>query len=221
MDFQIIISEILAQKPDVFPEFVRKVLQTQPGGYGYGDTLCGTRIPILRKIAKKYSDISLTICEKLLQNELHESRFVALIILIYKFKKFPKEVLDVYLKNTKYVNNWDLVDCSAHHILGKFSIDNGDMNKILKLSNSDNLWENRISIVSTWAFIKANHFMLTFDICEKFINHEHHLIHKACGWMLREISKKDPIVVVEFLNDHKNIPSIMKSYAMEWIRKRA
>ena len=113
-----------------------------------------------------------------------------------------------------------MVDCSAPHIIGKYACITGDTSPVYQLANSDNLWKNRISIVATLALIKTGNFMPTIELCEKFINHEHHLIHKACGWMLREISKCNPDIVVEFIKDHQDISSIMKNYALEWIRKR-
>ena len=215
-----IVEEIISKKPEFLPKIYLIAFQIKPGGYGEGDEICGTSIPTLRKIAKKYSKISLDECERLLQNKLHDARFVALCILNHRFKTEPIEVQDLYLKNMKYVNNWDLVDCSAPHILGKYCLMTGDSEKIWQLSDSDNLWENRASIVATWTLIKADNFMLTLELCDKFINHEHHLIHKACGWMLREISKKDPEVVVEFIKDHQDISSITKNYALEWLKKR-
>ena len=215
-----IVSEIISYKPEFVPKIYKIAFQIKPGGYGEGDEICGISIPTLRKIAKKFCQISLDDCEKLLQNKLHDARFVALVILNHKFKTEPVEVQDLYLKNMKYVNNWDLVDCSAPHILGKFCLMTGDPEKILKLSESENFWENRAAVVATLTLIKADNFMLTLDLCDKFINHEHHLIHKACGWMLREVSKKNPEVVIEFIKDHQNISSITKSYALEWLKKR-
>ena len=156
----------------------------------------------------------------MLQNNLHEARFVALIILKHKFRSEPDKVLSLYLANTKHINNWDLVDCSASHILGEYTRITGNDAYISQLASSDNLWDNRISVVATFALIKAGNFMPTIALCERFINHKHHLIHKACGWMLREISKYNPNIVIEFLNDHQNISSIMKNYALEWIKKR-
>jgi 3-methyladenine DNA glycosylase AlkD len=110
------------------------------------------------------------------------------------------------------------VDISSYKIVGSYCLSIGDTDIIWELADSTNMWENRIAIVSSWAFIKANSFTLTLNLCEHFLNHEHHLIHKACGWMLREISKRDPFIVIEFINDHK-VSSITKSYALEIIRK--
>lgn len=215
-----VVSEILAHKPEIVPKIFITALQIKPGGYGECDTICGTSYPMLRKIAKAYAGISYDECEKLLKNKLHEARFVALIILKHKFSSDMQRVKSLYLDNLQYVNNWDLVDCSAPHIIGKYACITGDTSPVYQLANSDNLWKNRISIVATLALIKTGNFMPTIELCEKFINHEHHLIHKACGWMLREISKCNPDIVVEFIKDHQDISSIMKNYALEWIRKR-
>ncbi len=213
-----IVSEIVSNAPEICPKIIERAFQTQPGGYGFGDKFIGTRVPILRKIAKKYKDISLKDSELLLQNPLHEARFTALVILVKHFKKHPECVFQIYKSNTKHINNWDLVDVSSQWIVGNYCLLNHKNDQILEFANSDDLWENRIAIVSSWAFIKKNYFQLTFDLCEHFMQHEHHLIHKACGWMLREVSKRDPLQVIEFVNDHK-MPSIMRSYALESIRK--
>lgn len=219
MSYNDVISEIIACKPDIVPKLFITALQIKPGGYGEGDTICGTNYPTLRKIAKKYADIPYKECEKLLQNKLHEARFVALIILKHKFRTDPNKVLSLYLTNTKHINNWDLVDCSAPHILGEYIRITGKDSYISQLASSDNLWENRISIVATLTLIKVGNFVPTIKLCERFINHNHHLIHKACGWMLREISKYNPNIIIEFLNDHQDISSIMKNYSLEWIKK--
>lgn len=216
-----IITDILSERPKELPRIISVAFQLQPGGYGHGDKFCGTKWPVLRKTAKKYKDISLSECETLLQNPLHEARFVALAILTSKFKKFPDEVCEIFMRNLKFINNWDLTDCFSRYILGEYSILHNDNSLIIELSESDNLWENRISIVSTFAYIKRFQFILTFNLCEKFFNHEHHLIHKACGWMLREISKIEPETVIDFIRENPQMPSIMRSYAMEWIRKKS
>lgn len=214
-----VIQEVLENKPDFVPEFLKTVLQIKTGGYGEGDTLLGVKIPTLKKIAQKYKDISLDELEKLIKSRYHEVRYLSLIILNKKFKKAPLDVLNMYLNNLKYVNNWDLVDISAYNIVGKYCIASGDNDVIYKLSESENLWKNRIAIVATYEFIKNENFFLTLELCEHFLDHEHHLIQKACGWMLREISKRSPEIVVDFIRTHQNISSIMKSYALEYLRK--
>ncbi len=196
--------------------FLEKVLQTQFGGYGYGDQLAGVRTPILRQIASRYKHLPVDTVEQLLHDQLHEARFVALVILIHKFKKNPGCVCQTYLNNTTFVNNWDLVDISAPHIVGNFCVMQNDDTHIWNLAKSTNLWENRIAIVSSWAFVKQNQLTLTTELCKYLINHNHHLIHKACGWMLREVGKKDPKVLIAFLQKYQNtLPRITLSYAKE------
>ena len=215
-----VIAEILKSKPEIVPKIYIVSLQIKPGCYGEGDTICGTSVPKLRHIAKKFHDIHLSDCEKLLQHKLHEARFVALMILRHRFKNCPNDVVSQYLKNVIYVNNWDLVDCSAPYIIGQYALMTKDNSIIDDLSESDNFWKNRIAVVATLAHIKTGNFIPTINLCSKYIRHKHHLVQKACGWMLREISKKDPNIVLEFIADHQEISSIMKSYALEWIRKK-
>jgi 3-methyladenine DNA glycosylase AlkD len=193
--------------------------QTQPGGYGFGDKFCGVNVPTLRKIAAANENISPEHLEKLLQNELHEARFVALVLLVEKFKISEKQCLGLYLKNTKFINNWDLVDVSADKICGAHCLASGSSDILWKLAKSNDLWENRIAIVASLAFIRDNKLQLTLDLCNHFLKHEHHLIHKACGWMLRELGKRNENLLIEFIDEHK-LPGIMKSYALEIIKKR-
>lgn len=215
-----IVSEILAYRPKELSKFQISALQVKPGGYGEGDTLCGTSCPQLRRIARKYANIPDDECEKLLCHNLHEARFVALVILRHKFFSDPEKIAHLYLDNTRHINNWDLVDCSAPYIIGEYMRLTNNYEHVYKLAASDNLWENRIAIVSTLSLIKAGSFTLALELCEKFLTHKHHLIHKACGWMLREISKRNSATVIAFIKDHHNISSITKSYALEWLKKR-
>jgi 3-methyladenine DNA glycosylase AlkD len=132
-------------------------------------------------------------------------------------ENLQKDIVQMYLDNTKFINNWGLVDISAHHIVGKYF--HSDDKIFETLSDSNDLWENRIAIVATQTFIKQSNFELTLRLCKKFLKHTHHLIHKACGWMLREVGKKDESVLVDFLQKHhKNMPRIMLSYAKERLK---
>ncbi|MDR2628646.1 MAG: DNA alkylation repair protein [Puniceicoccales bacterium] len=213
-----IIAEIAALGSSSSAKQCERFFQARPGGYGYGDKFCGASVPDLRKVAKKHSNISLGEIEKLLQNSLHEARFVALVLLIEKFKMAPEEVISVYLANTRFINNWDLVDVAAYKICGEYCQKNNGINIIWELAKSKDLWENRIAIVSSLAFIRNGNLQLTIDLCKHFLNHPHHLMHKACGWMLREVGKRDTNLLLDFVNSHK-LPGIMKSYALEIIRK--
>jgi 3-methyladenine DNA glycosylase AlkD len=213
-----IIDEIELHGSAARSESAKIFLQICPGGYGFGDRVCGADAPTLRKIAATYANISLSESEELLQNDLHDARFVALVILSGKFQRDGEGVFGVYIKNTKFINNWDLVDVSAHKICGAHCLQIGDATAIWQLANSDDLWENRIAVVSTLAFIRAGELQLTLNVCEHLLNHRHHLIHKACGWMLRELGKRDKNALIDFVNSHK-LPGIMKSYALEIVKK--
>jgi 3-methyladenine DNA glycosylase AlkD len=157
--------------------------------------------------------------QKLLDSPIHEHRLTGLFILTYKFEKASnnaqKIIYDFYLKNTKAINNWDLVDCSAHKIVGDYLIDK-DRSILYKLAQSKNLWEQRIAIVATFAFIRNKDFEDCLNLAEIFLTHKHDLIHKAVGWMLREVGKKDELVLVSFLNpNYQKMPRTMLRYAIE------
>ena len=215
-----ILNQIENLKPPAVLTFALRSLQIVPNGYGEGDIFYGVHVPMLRKIAKEHRSASLETCEKLLQQSLHEARYTALVLLNGKFSQNPKEVLGIYLRNTKFVNNWDFVDLSAPHIVGKFCLQTGNNDVILNLADKENLWENRIAIVSTLPLIKSGQFALTFKLCKRFLHHPHPLIHKACSWMLREVSKRDVESVVEFFRKHCDAPSVMRRYALEWVKRR-
>lgn len=219
-EVQTVLDAIEHLKPPTVPIFALRSLQIVPNGYGEGDILYGVPVPMLRKIAKEHRSVSLKTCEKLLQQSLHEARYTALVLLNEKFPKNPHDILEIYLCNTKFINNWDLVDVSAPHIVGTFCLKTRNNDTIFKLTNRENLWENRIAVVATLPLIKSGQFALTFELCERFLNHPHPLIHKACGWMLREVSKRDVESILEFFRKHCDAPSVTRGYALEWIRKR-
>lgn len=194
-----------------------RFFKTGKGEYGEGDKFLGVSVPDQRKIAKKYQDLGLNNIQKLLDSKFHEYRQVALIILTHKYKKAEdkKNIADFYLKNTKNINNWDLVDISAPKILGDYLLDK-DRSVLYKLAKSKNLWEKRIAILSTYAFIKNGQFDDALKIAEILLNDQHDLIHKAVGWMLREIGNKNQIVEERFLRKHyKNMPRTMLRSAIE------
>jgi len=202
-----------------------KFFKTGKGEYGEGDIFLGIAVPNQRKIAKKYATLSLGEIQDLLSSKIHEHRLTSLFILISKFEngnnKLKKEIFDFYLKNTKNINNWDLVDLSAPKILGAYMLDNPKEKKILyKLAKSKNLWEKRIAMLSTFAFIKNNEFDDALKISKILLKDEHDLIHKAVGWMLREIGKKDQKTEEKFLKKHyKKMPRTMLRYAIEKFQK--
>ncbi len=196
-----------------------RFFKTGKGEYGEGDTFLGIIVPEQRKIAKKYINLSLEELQELLSTNIHEYRACSLFILIDKYRKSDetekKKIFDFYLKNTTNINNWDLVDISAPHIIGNYLL-NKDRKILYKLANSKNLWEKRISIISTHTFIKNNEFEDTLKISEILLNDNHDLIHKAVGWMLREIGKRDQKTEETFLEKyHKTMPRTMLRYSIE------
>ncbi len=204
-------SKANKKKADIQMSFFK----TEKGSYSHGDIFIGITVPEQRNIAKKYIDLPLKDVQKLLKSKIHEHRLVGLIILTSKYKKDKKVHVEFYLKNTLNVNNWDLVDTSAAKILGDWLIDK-DRSILYKLARSNNLWERRISIVSTFAFIQKKDLVDTFNISEILMKDKHDLIHKAVGWMLREAGKKDKGELEIFLKKHyKMMPRTMLRYAIE------
>jgi len=203
------------QKAIIFQRFFK----TGKGEYGEGDRFLGITVPVLRKIAKKYKALPLNEIEILLQDPIHEYRAIALFILITQFSKADtekqKEMFDVYVKNTKYINNWDLVDLSAPYIIGPFRR-HKNKSILIQFAHSKNLWERRISILATFDYIKMSHFHTALRISKILIHDKHDLIHKAVGWMLREIGKRNQKQEELFLNKHyKRMPRTMLRYAIE------
>lgn len=205
-----------------------KVLQgffkTRNGEYGMGSIFLGVAVPMQRKIIKKYFNLSLKEIQELLNSKIHEERLSALLILVNNYNKNPakrKEIFDFYLDNASHVNNWDLVDLSSHHIVGHFLHHSGEeypacKSLLANLAKSENLWERRISIISTFHFIKNNQFNDALSISKLLLKDKHDLIHKAVGWMLREIGKRDLKAEENFLKLHyKEMPRTMLRYAIE------
>lgn len=180
-----------------------------------GEILLGIRVPKLRELAKIHKEISIDCLIKLLQSNCHEARELALFIMVLRAKKEAQLMSKIYLDNLKYINNWDLIDYTAPHIIAP----NVNKEKLRELANSDYMWANRVAVVSTIYFIKQGDFSLTLELAEKFIEHPHHLMHKATGWMLREVGKKDKKVLLNFLEKNSTkMPSVMRSYAKECLR---
>ncbi len=200
-------------------EISSRFFKTGKGQYGEGDVFLGITVPELRKIARQYPELPLRDLQKLLSTKIHEHRLISLFILIQKYKKADtsgkREIFHFYLKNIKYINNWDLVDASAEHIVGNHLLGK-DKSILDELARSENLWERRIAIMSTFAFIKNNQFDDTLKISEVLINDRHDLIHKAVGWMLREIGKRHLPAEEIFLKiQYKRMPRTMLRYAIE------
>jgi len=200
-------------------EIYQRFFKTGKGEYGEGDKFLGLTVPDQRKIVKKYQDLSLSDLQKLLNTKIHEYRSTALLILVLKYEKAEekgkKKITDFYLKNTRNINNWDLVDSSANKILGNYLL-NKDKRILSKLARSKNLWERRIAMLASFEFIKNDKFKEALKLAEILVNDEHDLIHKAVGWMLREIGKRDQRVEERFLKRHyQTMPRTMLRYAIE------
>mgnify|MGYP003972422761 FL=1 len=192
-----------------------RFFKTGKGDYGEGDKFLGMRVGTIRKIAKKHKEISFDDLEKLFEGEYHEYRLAAIFILKHKYKEDPKKVVEMYLKNLKYVNNWDLVDLSAPKILGRWLLDK-DRKILYKLAKSKDLWEKRVAILSCFTFIREKDYDDALKISEILLNDSHDLIHKAVGWMLREIGNRDLGVEEKFLKKYYNqMPRTMLRYAIE------
>jgi 3-methyladenine DNA glycosylase AlkD len=195
--------------------------KTGKGEYGEGDIFIGIVVPNQRIVAKEYKELPLSEIQKLLSSKIHEHRLTALFILTYKFpkadEKTKKDIVEFYLKNTRYINNWDLIDLSSVEILGTYILDHPEYKKVLyKFSLSKNLWERRISIISTFELIRAKQFEDSLKIATTLVNDKHDLIQKATGWMLREIGKRNLETEEKFLRKYyKAMPRTMLRYAIE------
>ncbi len=200
------------EKKIVLPRFFK----TGKGQYGEGDKFLGVTVPNIRTVANEFKDVSLDIIEELIHSSWHEMRMCALLILVIKSKKeVSKDIFEFYLSQTKHINNWDLVDLTAPKIVGEYLL-HKDRDLLYKLAESDLLWDNRISIVSTLTFIRNNDLDDTYNLSLKMINHKHDLMHKAIGWMLREAGKRDANRLYNFIKEHKSImPRTMLRYSIE------
>jgi 3-methyladenine DNA glycosylase AlkD len=200
---------------------LQRFFKTGKGEYGEGDVFIGLTVPQMREVSKKHRDVSFPEIEKLLKNKIHEYRLTALIILTYQFaradEKKQKQVYDFYLAHTKYINNWDLVDLSSHEIVGGWLASRPKERKILyKLAKSKDLWEKRIAMISCFEFLRHNEFDDILEIAEILLHDTHDLIHKAVGWGLREVGKRDLAREEAFLAKHyKTMPRTMLRYAIE------
>lgn len=200
------------EKKVVLPRFFK----TGKGQYGEGDKFIGVTVPNIRVVAKEFKDVDFEVIRELMKSPWHEMRMCALLILVNNSKKnVSKETFDFYLMQTKYINNWDLVDLSAPQIVGKYLL-NKERDVLYRLAESELLWDNRIAIVSTLAFIRNNDLEDTYNLSIKMMWHKHDLMHKAIGWMLREAGKRDPERLYFFVKEWKSqMPRTMLRYAIE------
>ena len=204
-----------AEKREIFPKFVK----AGKGEYGEGDRFLGVTVPNIRAIAKLHKDISIEEIRELIQSEWHEVRLCALIIMVEKSKKkdeaLRKELFNLYLSQTKRINNWDLVDLSCRFIIGEYLLDKS-RDILYQLAQSPLLWDNRIAIVSTYAFIRKGQLEDTYALSDLMKQDPHDLMHKAIGWMLREAGKRNPERLYDYVMSHRaDMPRTMLRYAIE------
>lgn len=213
-------TEIMALGSPERAKLSQRFFKTGVGQYGEGDVFVGITVPVLRQLGKKYHLISLSDIKILLSSEIHEERLLALLLLVRKFQDgdetIREKIFTLYLKQTRYINNWDLVDSSASYIVGAFLFDK-PKDILLKLATSKNMWERRIAIIATLYFIHQGNPEWTFKIAELLLNDVHDLIHKAVGWMLREVGKQCSEEIEErFLKKcYSVMPRTMLRYAIE------
>ena len=212
-------SELRKHRNKEKAKISQRFFKTGPGEYAQGDIFIGITVPILRGLAKRYQNLAFNETLQLLKSRIHEERLLSLLIFILKYRKenlLEKEkIYKTYVRHTKYINNWDLVDVTAEHIVGAF-LENKDRLPLYKLARSGSLWERRISILSTFHFIKNNDFEDTLKIAQMLISDSHDLIHKSVGWMLREVGKRDKDSEEGFLKRYyAAMPRTMLRYAIE------
>lgn len=198
----------------------KRFFKTGRGEYGYGDVFLGLTVPLQREIAKKYYDLTLTDVLKLLKSKIHEERLTALILLVHAYQKgdsiAKSKIFTQYLKHTKWINNWDLVDTSAPQIIGDFCWNKKDRQTSRKLIKSFDLWERRIGVLASFMFIKKGDVDLSLELASKLLKDPHDLMHKAVGWMLREAWKRSPQKTRTFIDEHAtSMPRTMLRYAIE------
>ncbi len=200
-------------------QFLQGFFKTGPGQYGEGDRFLGIRVPMLRKLARKYRDTPIPEVKKLLVSPLHEERLLALFLLIHAYNRQDdagrKGIYSTYLQNTSVINNWDLVDASAEHIVGRY-LRERSKGPLYRLARSRVLWERRIAIMATFHYIKHSEFNETLKIADLLLEDPEDLIHKAVGWMLREAGKRHQKTAEDFLKDrYRDMPRTMLRYAIE------
>jgi len=198
---------------------LQRFFKTGPGEYGEGDQFIGIKVPVLRSVAKKHYSLTYNELEVLIRSPIHEERLTALFILVHKFKKADESekenIFNFYMQHKKYINNWDLVDLSADKIAGAYLF-NKDVSVLFELADSENLWDKRIALLSSFNFIKNGVFDISLQLAEKLLHDKHDLIHKGVGWMLREIGNRDINTLEGFLFKHyKTMPRTMLRYAIE------
>ncbi len=213
-------KELNSLSDPVKAKTLRRFFKTGPGEYAEGDQFLGVTVPKTRQLIKKYHELSLFDLKSLIQSKIHEERLASLLILVHQYQNgddsIRKEIFDFYLANTTHINNWDLVDSSAEHIVGSY-LQPLDKSLLAKLARSENLWERRIAMLSTFRYIKRGEAAEALKVAEFLVKDKHDLIHKAVGWMLREVGKRCSVRQEEaFLMKHyRTMPRTMLRYAIE------
>jgi len=221
MNAEFILQELLSVANPEKAKFLQGFFKTGKGQYAEGDILLGIVVPHTRDIVKRSPPLPFSEIQILLDSKYHEARLAGLLFLVKQFKKAKKEeerktIFDFYLQNARKANNWDLVDVTCRDVVGEYLLNKEDRKILYRLAESDNLWEQRMAIVSTWTFIKHKQFDDTLALAEKLLNHKHDLMHKAVGWMLREVGKKDRTILIDFLEiHHTKMPRTALRYAIE------
>ncbi|MDR1561788.1 MAG: DNA alkylation repair protein [Dysgonamonadaceae bacterium] len=220
MNATLILNELIAIADPQKAAFLQRFFKTGKGQYAEGDVMLGITVPQIRNVVRLIPELPFAEIQILIDSEYHEARMTGLLTLVKQFKAAKtdaarKAIFDFYILNAHRANNWDLVDVSCRDIVGQYLLNN-DRSILYTLAADNNIWKQRIAIVSTWTFIKHRQFDDTLAISEQLLTHRHDLIHKATGWMLREIGKKDRATLVKFLDlHHQNMPRTALRYAIE------
>ena len=216
----LIIAELKAMGDNTTASHSQRFFKTGKGEYGEGDIFLGIRVPVIRKCVKEFKEVSIDDVFELLESRFHEARLLAVLMLVRKYSHSKDDtdknlIYRSYLTHTKYINNWDIVDSSANHIVGAYLFDR-DRKILYNLAQSKSLWERRIAITATFHFIREEDYADTLAISEILLHDGEDLIHKAVGWMLREVGKRDRKTEDEFLTRHyRTMPRTMLRYAIE------
>ena len=200
-------------------KFLQSFFKTGPGQYAEGDIFLGIKVPPIRKLVRQFRSMPPKEAQKLVRSKFHEERLAGLLLWVDDFNKGDdqtrRQIFDLYLANTKHINNWDLVDLSAPQIVGG-SLDPKDTTLLESLANSALLWERRIAVLATFTYIRQGIFGPTLLLCRKLLPDRQDLMHKACGWMLREVGKRNEAILKSFLDQHAGaMPRTMLRYALE------
>ena len=221
-----VMKELWSLRDDDKAKLLSRFFKTGVGEYGEGDVFLGISVPNQRKITSKHKKADMTIINELLLSKYHEARLTALLILVLQYEKgdnnAKKEIFDYYVKMRHRINNWDLVDVTCHKIIGDYVLSHPEHEKLLyKMARSDNLWDKRIAMISCFAHIRNESYELPIGIATILLYDEHDLIHKAVGWMLREIGKKDVKVLLKFLDNNAHVmPRTMLRYSIERLDRK-